>query len=535
MNLKHFFLLCSMLLILNRSSAQTFGWTQATTSPTNTSRNDDIYFVDPTNGWAVSGGGNTNVGAGTGGGAIWKTTNGGITWTKKFEKLGTHFRSIGFVSSMRGFAGNLGPGSYDGYCSDTNVLYQTTDGGENWTTVPALNAAGMQGFCAFNVLDSQHIYGGGRVRGPAYFVKSEDAGTNWTVVNLTAMGVMNGIMDVYFRDSTNGFVVGMDTNSFASGVYHGCIAKTTNGGATWTPVVIASNISTCYFWKMSWPTHDIGYASLQKNPNWTTPIVFYKTIDGGNTWTSNSIPLSALGGNTSFYVQGIGFVNENEGWIGGDSSTTASYSRNFLHTLNGGATWTTNGYVNTLRINRVRFLNPAYGYAAGAMLHNFRLPLALGSQPQNQWATMGTTVNFSIAAYGNAPFSYQWKINGTNLLNATNAALNLTNVVRTNSGVYSVLVSNSSTNLISSNATLRVLVPQKILSPQNLSNKVQLLFGDADGGPLTTNELNNFEVQASTNLSDWDPLTNTLVLTNGLMLIQDDKNSPQKFYRVLDR
>ena len=62
----------------------------------------------------------------------------------------------------------------------------------------------MKGFCAMYVLDSQHIYGGGRVRGPAFFAKSEDGGTNWTSVSLTAQGVMNGIMDVYFHALLSG-------------------------------------------------------------------------------------------------------------------------------------------------------------------------------------------------------------------------------------------------------------------------------------------------------------------------------------------
>src|SRR5690606_18947786 len=104
--------------------------------------------------------------------------------------LTAHFRSINFASPMRGWAGNLGPGSYDSSVTDTNLLYETFDGGLTWSPVAAINASGMKGFCSIQVFDAQHIYGGGRVRGPAHFAWSTDGGTNWSVTNLTAAGVM---------------------------------------------------------------------------------------------------------------------------------------------------------------------------------------------------------------------------------------------------------------------------------------------------------------------------------------------------------
>jgi len=150
----------------------------------NSVRHDDVYFTDPTNGWASQ----NNY--------IYCTTNSGASWTTSLFLAGTHFRSVAFATPQIGFAGNLGQGSYDGGTSNTNVLYRTYDGGVTWSNVPGFAEAGMKGLCAIQVLDSQHIYGAGRVRGPAFFIKSQNRGTNWTLVNLTAMGVMNGIMDV---------------------------------------------------------------------------------------------------------------------------------------------------------------------------------------------------------------------------------------------------------------------------------------------------------------------------------------------------
>ncbi|MFN7138297.1 MAG: WD40/YVTN/BNR-like repeat-containing protein, partial [Limisphaerales bacterium] len=332
-----FILVCSVAM---DCFAQTPVWSQFSSSPDATTRHDDICFVSRTHGWSARGRD-----------GIYRTTDGGNTWTKVLTNNATHFRSIGFVSETVGFAGNLGPGSYDTFVTDTNLLYRTDDGGNSWSVVPGLNETGMKGFCAIQVLDSQHIFAGGRVRGPAHFTKSTDGGDTWTVVDLTEMGVMGGIMDVYFKDPLNGFVIGMDTNNFVTGcggIYFGRIARTTDGGATWTPVVTTS-IPCSYFWKMSWPTPNVGYVSLQQNGT-ANRIIVYKTTDGGDTWTSIEAPYSEIGVQ-NFLAQGIGFISETEGWLGG-ANATSPYANNFLHTTNGGVSWNRVGYNDSRSINK---------------------------------------------------------------------------------------------------------------------------------------------------------------------------------------
>src|SRR5262249_9051093 len=56
------------------------------------------------------------------------------------------------------------------------------------------------------------------------------------------------------------------------------------------------------------------------------------------------------------------------------------------------------------------------------------------TQPYSQTVSPGTTVTFSVAASGTAPLRYQWLLNGSSLLNATNASLVLTNVQAANAG-----------------------------------------------------------------------------------------------------
>jgi hypothetical protein len=72
--------------------------------------------------------------------------------------------------------------------------------------------------------------------------------------------------------------------------------------------------------------------------------------------------------------------------------------------------------------------------------------------------------------------TYQWQWNGTNIANATNATLVLTNVQFTNWGNYTVLVSNGCAVTISSNAVLSVGRPPRIME-QPASQSVELNCG----------------------------------------------------------
>lgn len=470
--------------------AQTPVWTQFPNAPAGTTpRFDDVSFPNATNGW---------VARATGG--IYRTRDGGRTFTLSRAataaypgtNLTAHFRSICFVSPTRGWAGNLGPGSYDASVTDTNILFETFDGGDTWTVKPGFPETGMKGLCAFHALDPQHIYGGGRVRGPAYFIHSTDGGTNWSVTNLTAAGVMGGIMDVYFRDANHGFLVGMDTNAYhscAPPYYHGAIARTTNGGVTWE-VVAASGLNCAYFWKMSWPSAQVGYASLQQN-NLTSAgnHIVYKTTDGGATWTSNGVPFSVIGIST-FYSQGIGFVNENEGWVGGDSASGAG---NFLHTTDGGASWTPVGSADTLRINRIRFLRPDYAVASGARVAVYRVPLLITNPPVDQVAAPGANATFTVAAQGSVGLAYQWRFAGTNLPGRTSATCTITNVQLADTGDYDVIVSDISGAVTSAVASLTLTSPPNLFQDEfdqpvstviapAVTNGYRILF-DAASGP----------------------------------------------------
>jgi len=138
----------------------------------------------------------------------------------------------------------------------------------------------------------------------------------------------------------------------------------------------------------------------------------------------------------------------------------------------------------------------------------------IGLQPSSQSVMLGGSASFSVSVSGTPPFRYQWRFNGTNLLNTTNASYAIQAVATTNTGRYSVIVTNSAGSATSSNALLTVIVPPT-LALQFLAAYPLLDLS----GMLSS----NFVVQYRTNLAgtNW---VNLLSLTN----------LPSSPYRFLD-
>jgi len=83
--------------------------------------------------------------------------------------------------------------------------------------------------------------------------------------------------------------------------------------------------------------------------------------------------------------------------------------------------------------------------------------LAITTQPTNfPVLSIGASVSIRVAATGPAPLYYQWRLNGTNLLDKTNTSLLITNLQLSNSGEYSAVVTGSVGSLTSMVATLVV-------------------------------------------------------------------------------
>ncbi|MBN2505306.1 MAG: immunoglobulin domain-containing protein [Verrucomicrobia bacterium] len=80
-------------------------------------------------------------------------------------------------------------------------------------------------------------------------------------------------------------------------------------------------------------------------------------------------------------------------------------------------------------------------------------------QPRDRRVALGEAAEFSVSAGGTRPLGYQWRFNGSALPDATNATLILPAVAFTDTGTYSVVVSNAFGIAVSDDAMLTVLPP----------------------------------------------------------------------------
>lgn len=331
--------------------AQTPSWHVLPNSPSTNWRHDDISFINETTGWALF---NTSF-SGANTGRVYKTTDGGNSWSMQMSVTNIGLRCVGFADSLHGWIGTLGQ---IGSLSRTPILYQTTNGGNSWDSVTFEIGNRPGGLCGMNVLDRNHIFACGRINSPQsytppYFIKTTNGGLNWIAKNMSSYAVT--LIDCKFFSSDSGFVIGgVDTPvTFNT---KNLILFTSDGGNTWIERYRGTKVFEG-LWKISFPTRYNGYCTI--NSGFNDSICYIKTTDAGLNWNRMNFP---TGVTTNVSTQGLGFVNDNTGWIGGDLNYT-------YKTTNGGLNWQMDNFVNYL--NRIRFISDTIGYAAGKRIHKF--------------------------------------------------------------------------------------------------------------------------------------------------------------------
>lgn len=339
-----------------------------------TSRQDDAFFISERTGWVVNGRGQ-----------IWKTTDGGGTWAQQLDTSTVYFRCVGFSDSLHGWACNLGTEEFGG-ATDTNIIFQTTNSGVSWFANNTIGATKPRGLCGMHAVTDSCIYAVGRVRGPAYFLRSTDAGTTWQSRIMSTYAY--GLLDCYFFTADSGLAVGHtgNVNETSSGV----VLFTSDRGTTWSVRYTTSRVGE-WCWKINFPTRQTGYVSLQRNAG--SPVTFLKTTDGGVTWQEKQ--LSA----TPYYVQGIGFADVNHGWVGGNTSLPT------LETTDGGDSWHPLPF--GVRVNRFRMLNDTVGYSVGQGVYKYsrELPAAVTESPAT-----GDPTSFALLELYPNPFNSETTI-----------------------------------------------------------------------------------------------------------------------------
>lgn len=126
----------------------------------------------------------------------------------------------------------------------------------------------------------------------------------------------------------------------------------------------------------------------------------------------------------------------------------------------------------------------------------------------NQTASVatGSTVTFSVTADGTTPFTYQWKKDGVDISNAVSSTFSIVGAQPTNSGNYTVVVSNSAGFTTSDIGTITVSNPA--FSTQPLSQTALVgaavtftALANGSAAPTYQWQLNGVNIAGATNSS----------------------------------
>lgn len=308
-------------------------------------RNDfeSVFFVNDSIGWAV------------GKLIVLKTTDGGKNWVNQFRfALGTdvHFTSLntGYVTTSNG------------------VLFKTTNGGGTWTTD---TIAANQSIKSISFADANN---GWVLSDFVKLRKTTNAGTIW---NLISKGNIEQIRDVFFTDTSTGWAVGEagtimrttnsgenwallnrttndNLNSIAVNttpdkqVVSGCIVgdsgrllRTIDNGVSWSDIPPLTNQNLNSVFNIAETYWAVG-----------NNAIVLKSVDGGQNWLVKNIP-------DTTDLNSVFFINADTGWSVGKLGL-------IYKTTDGGENWKRIVSIFKNELFDVYFINDTTGWFVGA-------------------------------------------------------------------------------------------------------------------------------------------------------------------------
>jgi photosystem II stability/assembly factor-like uncharacterized protein len=244
-------------------------WSVAWSSTTSGTGVTALYFFNVDTGFA-----------GTQGGNLMKTTDGGTTWSSTdFDPLNDQ----GDINDLQFHDADNGV-----LITAYNGIYRTTDGGDTWDQATTSPSMGQFALC---YVDATTLFSCGNSQS---IFKSADGGDTWTSSQSgTSMNINLGID---FLDADHGMVTSEEGQYFA----------TTDGGATWTSHAIPGQ---------SGLMRGVVMLDLDNIFVCATPGQVFRTMDGGTTWQDDS----GMDFDPSYYT--ITFTPNGTGFVCGSGAT----------------------------------------------------------------------------------------------------------------------------------------------------------------------------------------------------------------------
>ncbi len=212
---------------------------------------------------------------------VWKSTNGGSTWTPTGLNWDYTTTNIGGYKLM------MDPSNSNTmYAVTTSGLYKTTDGAVTWSVVKSGNYRDME----FKPTDSNTLY----LCSTSAIHRSTNAGATWTQVH-TVSGANRIALGV--SPANGNYVYAVAGPNVGTGSFKG-LYRSTNSGVTWTtrsttPNILGYSASGSDASSQSW--YDLAIDVNQTNINQIQVggINMWRSDNGGTSWT-----------NTSYWIEG---------------------------------------------------------------------------------------------------------------------------------------------------------------------------------------------------------------------------------------
>jgi len=301
-------------------------------------------------------------------GVILKSIDGGATWTNSNAGISNsyNFVDINFFDQNNGFALDF-----------KGFIFKTTNGGNSWTIVLNGNLSTL--FPIFGAFSLQNLNNILVVGNRGNIQKSNDSGVSWSAIS-SGVSWDNSNRSIFFTDANNGWAV-------SRGSTHQKVLKTSNGGQTWVAKLNNSmlQLNNVFFINSTtgWVVGDNGvfvtgkvFKTTDAGENWVEQILLgesvislsdiqfinenigltvgsggkiFRTTDGGNTWNSQ---ISGITDN----ILSVFFLDINTAWC------TTSNGK-ILKSSNGGINWIqqTSGFTSNIR--DIFFLDANNGFA----------------------------------------------------------------------------------------------------------------------------------------------------------------------------